>query len=233
MMIDAAKRYNRKLSKLKPEEIISFVAGEFPGKVCFASSLGLEDQAITHMIASSGIAVSIFTMDTGRLFQETHSLIDRTRERYGIDIKVIFPERKAVESMVRQHGMNLFYKSIENRILCCGVRKKEPSKRVLKGMSAWISGLRRTQSSTRRGLHVAEWDEDNGLFKFSPLAFWSLEQVWEYIRRNNVPYNPLHDKGFPSIGCMPCTRAIKPGEDIRSGRWWWEDASRKECGLHE
>jgi phosphoadenosine phosphosulfate reductase len=226
------EKYNTILSALSPEEIIAFAAREFPGKVCFASSLGLEDQMITHMIALSHANIRIFTLDTGRMFQETYSLIDRTREKYNIPIEIYFPAPEKVEEMVNKYGANLFYESIEKRKLCCGVRKVEPSKRAFAGMSAWICGLRRSQSVTRQDVRPVEWDEENGLYKINPLVNLEKEEVADYIRKNNIPYNPLHDKGFPSIGCLPCTRAVKPGEDIRSGRWWWEDTDKKECGLH-
>jgi phosphoadenosine phosphosulfate reductase len=231
-MKERIKEYNRILKSSAAEEIITFFAKEFPGKICFSSSLGLEDQVITHLIVSSGPGIPIFTLDTGRMFQETYSLIDRTRERYKIDIKVYFPDSDDIEAMVAHYGMNLFYESVENRILCCRLRKIEPAKRALNGMSAWLCGLRRSQSVTRQEKNTAEWDEENGLIKINPLINWELDDVWDYIKKNDVPYNPLHDKGFPSIGCFPCTRAVKPGEDIRSGRWWWEDTDKKECGLH-
>jgi phosphoadenosine phosphosulfate reductase len=231
-MKDRIKEYNLKLKDATAEEIITFFAKEFHGKMCFSSSLGLEDQVIAHMIASQQAAVPVFTLDTGRMFQETYSLIDRTRERYNVEIKVFFPDAADVEEMVRTRGMNLFYKSIENRQFCCKLRKIDPLKRALKGMSAWICGLRRSQSVTRQDINIVDWDDENSLVKINPLIAWELDQVWDYIRKNNVPYNPLHDKGYPSIGCLPCTRAVKPGDDIRSGRWWWEDPDKKECGLH-
>jgi phosphoadenosine phosphosulfate reductase len=231
-MKEKVAKYNTRLAEAQPWEVIAFVAKEFQGKVCFASSLGLEDQVITHMIAQSGIKMKIFTLDTGRMFQETYSLLDRTRERYNIKISIYFPDKVKIEGMVNEFGANLFYESVAKRQLCCRLRKMEPSKRALSGMSAWICGLRRSQSITREELNVVEWDAENGLFKVNPLINWSLEQVWEYIRKNDIPYNPLHDKGFPSIGCLPCTRAVKSGEDLRGGRWWWEDPDKKECGLH-
>jgi phosphoadenosine phosphosulfate reductase len=224
--------YNRIFSSLSPEEVIAFAAREFPGKVICASSLGLEDQMITRMIASAGINIPIFTLDTGRMFQETYSLIERTAQRYNIKIRVYFPDGEKTEEMINSFGPNLFYESVENRKLCCRLRKTEPASRALSGMSAWICGLRRDQSITRETLETASWDAENGLIKISPLFNLSIEDVWAYIRKHNIPYNPLHDKGFPSIGCLPCTRAVKPGEDIRSGRWWWEDPDKKECGLH-
>jgi phosphoadenosine phosphosulfate reductase len=231
-MIDKVKDYNRKLHQASAEEIIAFCADEFSGKICFSSSLGLEDQVITHMIAAAGLNIPIFTLDTGRMFQETYSLIDRTRERYKTDISIYFPNAGEIEDMVSRHGMNLFYESVEKRQLCCRLRKIEPLKRPLAGMDAWICGLRRSQSVTRQEVDAVVWDDENGLVKVNPLINWEIEAVWEYIKKHNVPYNPLHDKGFPSIGCLPCTRAVQAGDDIRSGRWWWEDPDKKECGLH-
>lgn len=224
--------YNQQWKDASAIEILAGAAAEFPGKITFASSLGLEDQVITHMIATGALDISIFTLDTGRMFQETYSLMERTRERYGITINVFFPDYKAVEKMVNTHGINLFYESVENRKLCCKIRKTEPVKRALAGQSAWITGMRRAQSVTREELDVVAWDEENGLIKINPLASWDLESVKKYISNHNIPYNSLHDKGFPSIGCLPCTRAVPEGGDIREGRWWWEDQDKKECGLH-
>jgi phosphoadenosine phosphosulfate reductase len=232
-MISIAKEYSKKLDGFSPQQIIGFVSTEFNDQVCFASSLGLEDQVLTDMIVASGYKIRIFTLDTGRMFPETYSLLQRMREKYGNIIEVIFPDYTQVEEMVTEKGMNLFYESIESRKLCCHIRKTLPSKRVLNGMSAWITGLRRSQSASRQNIEVVEWDEENGLYKINPLFSWELADVWNYIRKNNVPYNSLHDKGFPTIGCQPCTRAIKEGDEIRSGRWWWEDTDKKECGLHQ
>ena len=176
--------------------------------------------------------VSIFTLDTGRLPQETHDALDATRKRYGITIDVLVPDRAELEAMVREHGSNLFYASIENRKRCCHVRKVAPLRRKLGQLDAWICGLRREQAATRTAIERVEWDEANGLVKLNPLADWTTEQVWDYIRRYDVPSNPLHARGYPSIGCSPCTRAVAPGEDIRAGRWWWETPEQKECGLH-
>jgi phosphoadenosine phosphosulfate reductase len=195
--------------------------------------MGAEDQVLTAMIAAINPATRIFTLDTGRLFNTTLSLIGNTRERFNVNIEVLFPEASAVENMVNEKGVNLFYESVENRKLCCNIRKVVQVRRALVGMDAWISGLRREQSVTRANMNIIEWDSEFGLVKINPLISWTEEQVWEYIRKNNIPYNPLHDSGFRSIGCQPCTRAVKPGDDLRSGRWWWEDADKKECGLHE
>jgi phosphoadenosine phosphosulfate reductase len=232
-MIAQAKAYSKKLNESSPQEILNFALSEFKDKVCFASSLGLEDQVLTDMIVASGYKIRIFTLDTGRMFPETYSLMERTREKYGNVIDIIFPDYHQVEGMVNEKGVNLFYESVENRKLCCHIRKTLPSKRILDGMSAWITGLRRSQSENRLKTEAVEWDEEKSLFKVNPLFSWELADVWNYIRKNNIPYNPLHDKGFPTIGCQPCTRAVKEGGDIRSGRWWWEGTDKKECGLHQ
>lgn len=232
-MKEKIKDLNNKLRSAPAEEILDHVLKEFSGRICFASSMGAEDQVITAMIAAIDNSVRIFTLDTGRLFNSTLSLIENTKERFNVKIEVYFPEAASVEKMVNEKGVNLFYQSVENRKLCCHIRKVVQVKRALTGMDAWISGLRREQSITRKNMNIVEWDEEFGLVKINPLISWTEEQVWEYIRKNNIPYNPLHDSGFRSIGCQPCTRAVQPGDDLRSGRWWWEDADKKECGLHE
>ncbi len=223
---------NEKLNGKKAVEILKFVSGEFKQKICFASSLGLEDQVITHLIADNQLPLEIFTLDTGRMFPETYEVIEKTQARYNIKISIYFPDANDVENMVNEKGINLFYHSIENRKLCCGIRKIKPLKRALDGMDAWVTGLRREQSPTRKDMKVVEWDEVNKLIKVNPLLEWNEKQTWDFINQNKIPYNTLHDKGFPSIGCQPCTRAIMPGEDMRSGRWWWENPETKECGLH-
>ncbi len=228
-----AEILNEKMSGLPAEEILHWFLVEFSGKVVFSSSLGAEDQAITHMISGIRKSARIFTLDTGRLFPETYDLIDLTRKKYGITIEVFFPDSAEVEKMVNAKGINLFYDSIENRKLCCGIRKIQPLRRAFAGMDAWICGLRREQSVTRKNMQTVEWDEPNGLIKVNPLIDWTEKQVWEFLKHNNVPYNKLHDRGFPSIGCQPCTRAIMPGEDVRAGRWWWENPESRECGLHK
>jgi phosphoadenosine phosphosulfate reductase len=187
---------------------------------------------LADMLCKADDKPNIFTLDTGRLPEETYKVIEATREKYAIDIKIMFPDREQVEQMVRQSGPNLFYKSIEDRKKCCSVRKVEPLKKELATLDAWICGLRQQQSTTRTGLNRVEWDEAFGLVKICPLADWSEDQVWQYIKKNDVPYNKLHDKGYPSIGCAPCTRAVSTGQDIRTGRWWWEEPEHKECGLH-
>jgi phosphoadenosine phosphosulfate reductase len=229
---DQVKDWAKLLEDKSPEEVIRFFISYYKDKVAFSSSLGLEDQVITHMVSSIDKSTRIFTLDTGRLFPETYSLIYRTNDRYEINIQVFFPDYNAVEGMVNKKGINLFYESIENRKECCRIRKIEPLKRAFSGLDAWICGLRRDQSVTRTDMQVVEWDANNNLVKINPLINWTEQQVWDYIKENNIPYNVLHDKGFPSIGCQPCTRAIKPGEDVRAGRWWWENPEQKECGLH-
>lgn len=215
-----------------PEDTLRYFTQKYKGKIALATSMGCEDQVLTHMIAGIDNSTKIFTLDTGRLFPETYDLIEKTNARYKINIEVYFPRQQQVEEMVKEKGINLFYYSIENRKRCCHVRKIEPLKRAFQGLEVWICGLRKNQSVTRVNNKLVEWDEQNDLIKVNPLINWTEEQVWEYIRANNVPYNTLHDKGFPSIGCQPCTRAIMPGEDVRSGRWWWEKPEEKECGLH-
>lgn len=226
------KDLNEYLTKKPTEEIIDYTLETFGDKVAFSSSMGAEDQVITHMLSQRNKPVNIFTLDTGRLFQETYDLIEETNKHFGIEIEIIFPDYKKVQQMVREKGINLFYRSIENRKLCCSIRKKEPIERTLKGMKAWISGLRKDQSVERFFTPTAEWDETYKLYKINPLLEWTEKQVWDYIRKHNIPYNKLHDKDFRSIGCQPCTRAIKPEDDFRAGRWWWEEKEKKECGLH-
>lgn len=215
-----------------PEEIIQFFLEKFQEKIAFSSSLGAEDQVITDMISKIDKSTKIFTLDTGRVFPETYDLIDRTTKRYNMPIEIYFPDAEQVEGMVKEKGINLFFESTENRKLCCHIRKIEPLKRAFKNLDVWICGLRRDQSITRTDVQLVEWDEANGLIKLNPIVNWTEKQVWDYIKANRVPYNRLHDKGFPSVGCQPCTRAITEGEDTRAGRWWWENPETKECGLH-
>ena len=214
-------------------EVVSFFLSEFKGEIAFSTSLGAEDQMLTDMICRIDPGTRIFTLDTGRMFQETYDILDITEKKYGIKIQVFFPDPGQVEEMVMQKGINLFYESIENRKFCCHIRKIEPLKRALNGMKVWISGVRKEQSVTRQDFELVQWDETLQVIKVLPLVDWTESQVWEYIRGNNIPYNELHNKGFPSIGCLPCTRAVKPGETSRSGRWWWELPENKECGLHQ
>lgn len=197
-----------------------------------ASSFGVEDMVLTDLIDRHDLAIGIFTLDTGRLHEETYRLMQEVCRRYRTPIKIYAPDRAAIEAYVTNHGPNGFYDSIALRQACCHVRKVEPLRRALAGQGSWITGLRRQQSLTRRDLPFSEWDAENGLLKYNPLAAWTTEQVWSYVRAYDVPYNKLHDDGYASIGCAPCTRAITVGEDIRAGRWWWEDPETRECGLH-
>lgn len=216
-----------------PEEILAYFLPKYGSRIALASSLGLEDQVLTDLILKTDKNARIFTIDTGRLFPETYSLIDKTNLKYGIKIEVYFPKNEPVEKYVLNNGINGFYESVEKRKQCCGVRKIEPLLRALSTLDVWICGLRQEQSVTRTGVQAVEWDEANNLIKVNPLVHWTEEQVWKYIKENHVPYNVLHDKNFPSIGCQPCTRAVAAGEDIRAGRWWWENPEHKECGLHK
>ena len=224
---------NKQLKHADAVQILKLAYDSFGQKVAFASSLGLEDQVITHLIAEHCQDMRIFTLDTGRLFPETYDLIDKTCARYKLKIEIFFPDAESVEAMVKDKGINLFYDSIENRKLCCSIRKTKPLQRALKESEAWITGLRRSQAVTRKDLQVVEWDHLNNMIKINPLVDWSEQMVKSFIAAHHIPYNTLHDKGFPSIGCQPCTRAIHSGEDIRAGRWWWELPEQKECGLHK
>lgn len=198
----------------------------------FANSLGAEDMVLTHLIAELKAPIDIFILDTGRLHDETHRLLQTVRTRYRVPIQVYAPNHRDVELFETEHGPNAFYDSKALRTACCDIRKVRPLRRALYGHKAWITGLRRQQSVTRIDLALSEWDAAHALLKFNPLLDWSTDEVWEFIRAHDVPYNELHDRGFPSIGCAPCTRAIQPGEDLRAGRWWWENPETKECGLH-
>lgn len=234
-MIDETtiKAWNKEFSKQAPDKVLRFFLEHFKGKIALSSSLGLEDQVLTEMVTSIDSSTKIFTLDTGRLFPETYDLIDRTSSRFKKKIEVYFPNAEKIEQMVNSKGINLFYESIENRKQCCHLRKIEPLSRALTGLDAWITGLRQEQSVTRNSLKMVEWDKNNNLLKINPLINWTEEDVNEYIKAKNIPVNPLHKTGFASIGCQPCTRAIEPGEDIRAGRWWWENPETKECGLHK
>lgn len=225
--------WNRELNNSTPQEVIAFFLKQFPGKVALSTSLGIEDQVLTEIVTSVDKEAKIFTLDTGRLFPETYDLLDRTCKKYDININVYFPNTAEVEEMVNEKGINLFYDSIENRKLCCNLRKLVPLARAMKGLDAWITGLRRDQSVTRTDMQLVEWDDNNNMLKINPLINWTEQNAWDYIETKNIPYNPLHEKGFASIGCQPCTRAIETNEDIRAGRWWWENPDTKECGLHE
>jgi phosphoadenosine phosphosulfate reductase len=223
---------NEQWNGLEVQEILEKALALFGSKITFATSLGAEDQIITFLLSKTDKSANIITLDTGRVFPETYDLLHRTVNRYGIAIKSYAPDTAQLEEMVNSKGINLFYESIENRKLCCHVRKIVPLRRALQGMDAWITGLRREQSVTRTDLKIVEWDAANGLIKINPLLEWSEEHVWAFIKSYDIPYNKLHDQGFPSIGCQPCTRAIEKGEDLRAGRWWWEMPDSKECGLH-
>lgn len=215
------------------KEAIRWALGRFGRRAALSSSLSLEDQTVAHlMVAADRENTRIFTLDTGRQFPQIYELIDRTQMAWGIRIEVFFPDFRRVQEMVREHGVNLFYDSIDLRHLCCNVRKIEPLKRALEGVDVWITGLRRSQSVTRADMRLVEYDEADDVLKLNPLLLWSEQDVRAYVQAHEIPYNPLHDQGFPSIGCQPCTRAIRPGEDVRAGRWWWEDPDKRECGLH-
>ena len=215
-----------------PQAVLQWALKTFHPRIAMAWS-GAEDVAVVDMMLKINPKARIFTLDTGRLNQETYELIAQVQKQYGITLEIMFPDRAATEQMVRTKGMNLFYESIENRKACCGVRKVEPLNRILGELDAWVTGLRRSQAVTRTQLKKVELDEAHkGMIKVNPIADWTLDQVWDYIKQNKVPYNKLHDQGYPSIGCEPCTRAVKPGEDERAGRWWWELPEQKECGLH-
>ncbi|MEN8122337.1 MAG: phosphoadenylyl-sulfate reductase [Bacteroidota bacterium] len=214
-------------------EQLQFLAQKFEGKIAFSTSFGQEDQVITDLIFKNNIPIKVFTLDTGRFFEETYKVWNKTVEKYNKPIQVYFPDKNEVEKLVSGKGPYSFYGSIENRKECCNIRKVYPLKRALKDIDLWITGLRADQSQARTELELFSFDEGFGATKFNPLKDWSIKEVTDYLQKNHVPYNSLHDKGFISIGCSPCTRAIKEGEDIRAGRWWWEDKSKKECGLHD
>ena len=220
------------LSSTNIVQNLRFLVEQFPGQVTFSTSFGLEDQAITHLIFENKIPVRVFTLDTGRLFPETCSTWSATLERYRGRIEVFSPEASALQEFLSQKGPNAFYESVENRQGCCHIRKVEPLRRALQGQAVWVTGIRAEQSPNRQHMSALEWDDSHQLLKYHPLFDWCFDQVRAYIHTHHIPYNPLTDKGFVSIGCAPCTRAIRPGEDFRAGRWWWEDASQKECGLH-
>lgn len=220
------------LTGLSEVDALRTLASLFPGQVVFSTSLGYEDQVITDMILANDIPIRIFTLDTGRMFSETYSVWQKTNARYGTTIDAYFPRQDAVESLMTGKGPFSMYESVENRKACCYIRKIEPLNRALAGQKIWITGIRAEQSANRQTMTQLEADDAHDLIKFHPLMQWSFDEVKQYISRHNVPYNPLHDRGFVSIGCQPCTRAIQPGDDFRAGRWWWEDNSKKECGLH-
>ncbi len=216
-----------------PEQVAEWAVKTFGDRVALASSFGAEDVVLVDMLARVAQKPRIFAIDTGRLHEAVYEIMERVRERYGVDIEVYYPQREAVERLEGQHGFYSFRESLEARHECCGIRKVEPLQRALSDLEAWITGLRKDQSVTRTEVPLAERDDAHGgIIKVNPLADWTNEQVWEYIRQHDIPYNRLHDEGFPSIGCEPCTRAVAPGEHPRAGRWWWEAPEQKECGLH-
>jgi phosphoadenosine phosphosulfate reductase len=227
-----AQQIQEQTAGFSPGSALAWLANAFPGQVTFSTSFGWEDQVITHLIFSNNLPIKVFTLETGRLFPETYYVWNRTMEIYGQPIHAYYPQHEPLEQMVSTKGPNSFYESVENRKECCGIRKIEPLKRALKGNTCWVTGIRADQSPNRHDMTNVEWDDGNQLVKFHPIFNWSLDEVKTYIKNNNIPYNTLHDRGFPSIGCAPCTRAVQPGEDFRAGRWWWEDQSKKECGLH-
>lgn len=216
-----------------PQEVLAFLVQNFTDGLIFSTSFGWEDQVLSDMIFSRDLNIKVFTLETGRLFTETYYTWNRTLERYKKSIHALYPNQEKLEAMVTKKGPSSFYESVENRKECCDIRKVEPLNRALQNQKVWITGIRADQSPNREDMDWVEWDETHQLVKVHPIFNWTLDDVKAYIKEQNVPYNPLHDKGFPSIGCQPCTRAVQPGEDFRAGRWWWEDASKKECGLHE
>jgi len=230
--MDKVTQLINKIEGKNAAEILQTLSLLHNERVVFSTSLGYEDQVITHLIFSESLTIDVFTLDTGRIFPETYSVLNSTLERYKKEIKVYYPNTEKVEDLVTKKGPFSFYESIENRKECCYIRKVEPLNRALKGYTIWITGIRGEQSGNRENMPLAEWDEANKIIKVHPLLHWTFDEVKSFISKQNIPYNPLHDKGFVSIGCQPCTRAIKEGEDFRAGRWWWEDNSKKECGLH-
>jgi phosphoadenosine phosphosulfate reductase len=232
-MSTQAEEIKQLTAGLDPVAALTKLAEKFSGEIVFSSSFGWEDQVITHMIFTNNLPIKVFTLETGRIFPETYYVWNRTMEMYGKVIHAYYPKNEPLEKMLNEKGPSSFYESVDNRKECCGIRKVEPLNRALAGNKCWITGIRAEQSVNRHDMHNVEWDEAHNLVKFHPIFDWTLDQVKEYIKKHNVPYNTLHDRGFPSIGCQPCTRAIREGEDFRAGRWWWEDQSKKECGLHE
>jgi phosphoadenosine phosphosulfate reductase len=228
-----AAELDRRLGQIMDlRERLEEIGRNAPGPVVFSTSLGLEDQAILHAISAAGAGIAAFTLDTGRLFPETLDTIARNEQRYGMQIRVVAPEAAEVEALVARDGVLGFRLSVDARKACCEVRKVRPLQRTLAGAASWVTGLRRGQSAGRGTVPFAAWDADHRLVKINPLADWPLDRLEAYIAANDVPVNPLHARGFPSVGCQPCTRAVQPGEDVRAGRWWWENEDGKECGLH-
>ncbi len=229
---ELALQFNKEAEGLSIPETIRMLCNRLSGPVVFSTSFSYEDQVVTDIIFTADLPVSLFTLDTGRHFEETYKVMNRTREHYGKDILTMFPDREQVENLLSEKGPYSFYESIENRKECCHIRKVLPLRRALAGASCWITGLRAGQSETRQNLEKLQYDPSNNLIKYHPLLDWTLDLVKDYVKENHIPYNLLHDKDYPSIGCAPCTRAIGPDEPFRAGRWWWENNSSKECGLH-
>lgn len=227
------EQYREQTTHLSTEEMLYWAVQHFPGNVVFSSSFGAEDMVLHHLIHQLNLPITIITLDTGRLPPETYELMETVRKTYPHQIEVYFPDAKAVEELTCKKGFFSFRESIENRKECCHIRKIEPLTRALAGKNAWITGIRKSQSTTRTIAQKIEYDQSQDILKINPLVNWEEEQVWQYLREKKIPYNRLHDQGYPSIGCQPCTRAIKPGEDLRAGRWWWEKPEQKECGLHQ
>lgn len=235
MRLDEAQlnELNNMYSDKSAEEVLKWTLDNLHPKVALASSFGAEDVVLIDMLTKINPEARIFTLDTGRLNQETYDVMDNLRSNYKIKFEVMFPNQDDVEAMVREHGMNLFYRSQANRKLCCGIRKVAPLTKILSTLDGWITGIRADQTQNRGNANKFEIDNQfGGILKANPLIDWTWVQVWDYIKVNKVPYNKLHNNGYPSIGCEPCTRAVKEGEDLRAGRWWWESESDKECGLH-
>lgn len=227
------KNLNREFERSSPEDILAWASANLGRSVALATSFQVQGMVLVDMFAKANPEARIFTLDTGRLHSHTYDAMEKTREKYGINIEVLFPDRDEVEEMVTSRGVNLFYKSVENRRLCCQVRKTNPLNGYLKTLDAWITSIRADQTAQRAESSKFEIDYLHGrMLKINPMLDWTTEQVWDYVRKNDVPYNKLHDMGYPSIGCAPCTRAVEEGEDPRAGRWWWEQGSDKECGIH-
>ncbi len=231
--MDKLEQYRQEIEGKDLNELLQWALKTFtPQKLLLSSSLGVEDQLLTARLLEAHSQARILTLDTGRLFAESYAVMQTTMAKYKFNYELGFPKAESIRELVKNQGPDLFYYSIENRKACCNARKLEPLRELLNTADAWITGLRAAQSITRTDMHLIEWDNNFGLYKINPLLMWSEEDVWQAVKAEKIPYNKLHDKGFPSIGCAPCTRAIEPGEDIRAGRWWWEMPDSKECGLH-
>ncbi len=229
----ALKKKAEEFESKSAQEVLKWALRKYKGKIALASSFGAEDVVLIDTMVKINPKSRIFTLDTGRLPQETYNVMEEIRKKYKVKIEVYYPDTRRVEEMIKEHGPNLFYKSIDLRQLCCKVRKIEPLERAFLGLSAWVCGLRREQAVTRTEIKKVEIDQAHGaIVKVNPLADWTEKEVWDYIKKNHIPYNKLHDRHYPSIGCAPCTRAIRSGEDVRAGRWWWESPEKRECGLH-